>query len=152
MRILTLMLLLYSLAFSYQKGDTLSEDIQKKLDIKADKIYIIDFFASWCPSCEKEMPYISKVNEKIDKTKIKIIGIGVDEDIKKGQKFQKKLKDRGELNFQVIDDPKNLIIKEFNPIGMPALFYIKDKKVVKTIFGAVDDIDKIILSDLKELE
>lgn len=152
MRVITILLLLSSLLFSYQKGDTLRQDIQDQLNITKDKIYIIDFFASWCASCKKEIPYLSKINSTINKDKIEIIGIDVDEDIKKGQSFQKELKDANKLNFKVIDDPKSEIIKEFNPIGMPALFFIKDSKITGSIIGAKDDIDKIILNKLKGLE
>lgn len=152
MRFLTLILLLSSLLFSYQKGDAISQDIQDKLNIKESKIYIIDFFASWCASCKKEMPYLSKINDTIDKEKIEIIGIDVDEDIKRGQRFQQELRERKALNFQVIDDPENEIIKAFNPIAMPALFFIKNDKVVGSILGAEDDIDEIILNELKGLE
>jgi len=151
MRIIVTLLFLSSLLFSFQIGDKISQNVQDKLNIKEDKIYIIDFFASWCPSCEKEMPYISKVNETINKDDIEIIGIGVDEDIKKGEAFVKKLTDANKLSFKVIYDPKNELIKEFNPVGMPALYFIKNAKVVDQIIGAKDDIDKIILNKLKDL-
>ena len=152
MRFLTLLLFLSSLLFSYQKGDTISQDIQDKLSIKDHKIYIIDFFASWCGSCKKEIPYLSKVNDTIDKEKVEIIGVDVDEDINKGQNFQKELRDAKTLNFKVIDDPKNEIIKAFNPVGMPALFIIKDNKIVGSILGAKDNIDNVILNELKGLK
>jgi len=151
MRFLTLIIFLSSLLFSYQVGDTVSPDMQKRLNIKDDKIYIIDFFASWCGSCEKEIPYISDVHQQIDANKVEIIGIDVDKDIEKAIVFQKELTSNDSLTFKVINDPENLIIKEFKPIGMPALFYIQDKKIIKLIYGAVDDIDEVILKDLKEL-
>ncbi len=152
MRYLTVLFFLITLAFSYQKGDLISKEIQNKLGLEKDKIYIIDFFASWCPSCKKEMPYISKVNSNLDQNRVNIIGVCVDEDIKEGQKFQKELKEANALNFKVIDDPKGEIIKEFNPAGMPALFFIKDNKVQESIIGAKANIDKAILKILKDLE
>lgn len=152
MRFLILTLFLSSLLFSYQEGDTISQNIQTKLNIKEDKIYIIDFFASWCKSCKKEIPYISKVYQKVDSSQVEIIGIDVDKDIEKAKSFQKELKSKNALTFRVINDPQNSIVKEFNPIGMPALFYIQNNKVVHVIYGAVDNIDEIILNDLKRLQ
>ncbi len=148
MKILATILLFSSLLFGYQIGDKIDSDIKEKLSIEDDKIYIIDFFASWCPSCEKEMPYISKVNELIDKDKVEIIGVGVDEDVKKGEEFVKRVK----ANFKIVNDPKSNIIKKFDPIGMPALYFIKKDVVVASIIGAKDDIDKIILNKLKDLK
>jgi thiol-disulfide isomerase/thioredoxin len=145
-------MLLSSLLFSYQKGDTISQEMQNRLNVKEDKIYIIDFFASWCGSCEKEIPYISKVHQKVDSSQVEIIGIDVDKDIEKAKSFQKELKSKNALTFRVINDPQNNIIKEFKPIGMPALFYIQNNKVIDVIYGAVDNIDEVILSDLKRLQ
>ena len=152
MRLLTLTILLSSLLFSYQEGDKISQNIQTKLNIKEDKIYIIDFFASWCKSCKKEIPYISKVHQKVDSSQVEIIGIDVDKDIEKGKSFQKELKAKNALTFRVVNDPENSIIGAFKPIGMPALYYVKNNKIVHVIYGAVDNIDEIILSNLKELQ
>ncbi len=152
MRFLILILFLSSLLFSYQVGDTISPNIQNRLNIKDNKIYIIDFFASWCGSCEKEIPYISKVHQKINSAKVEIIGIDVDKDIQKAKTFQKELKSQNALTFRVINDPQNNIIKEFKPIGMPALFYIQNMKVAHVIYGAIDNIDRVILDDLKRLQ
>ncbi|RLA72352.1 MAG: TlpA family protein disulfide reductase [Epsilonproteobacteria bacterium] len=152
MRSILLTLLLSPLLFSYQQGDTLSQNIQDKLNIKEEKIYIIDFFASWCASCEKEIPYISKVHQQVDSSQVEIIGVDVDKKIENAEAFQKELKERGALTFRVVNDPENSIIKAFKPIGMPALFYIKDKKVIDAVFGAVDNIDEVIIADLKRLQ
>lgn len=135
--------------FAYQKGDVISDAMAQHLGIKEDKVYVLDFFASWCGSCKKEIPLISIVNSKIDPSKVEIIGIDVDKDVNKGIKFQESLKAKGKLNFRVINDPQNLVIEKFAPIGMPTLYYIKDKKIVGIITGAIDNIDKQILNDLK---
>lgn len=152
MRFLISVLLLSSVLFSYQTGDIISKNIQTKLNIKKDKIYIIDFFASWCNSCKKEIPHISKVHQKIDSRKIEIIGIDVDRDINRAQAFQKELKSKNNLTFEVINDTQNNIVKEFNPIGMPALYYLQNRKIVNVTFGAIDDIDKNIFDYLQRLQ
>jgi len=143
------LLFLSSLLFSYEKGDTLSPQMLSKLELTSNKIYIIDFFASWCSSCKKEIPLISKANRAIDITKAEIIGIDVDKNQAKAQAFQKELKDNNNLNFRVINDPDNIIISEFNPLGMPTLFYVKDKVIIKITTGAVANIDEEILLTIK---
>ena len=149
MKFFTSILMLTSLLFSYEKGDLISNDISTHLNLKADKVYVINFFASWCRSCKKELPLVSKVNSQINKDQIEIIGIDVDKDVNKGIAFQKHLKENGNLNFRIINDPQSLIISEFNPKGMPTLFYIKNNKVLKVTTGAVPDIDENILLSLK---
>ncbi len=140
-----------TLLFGYKEGDTIDPQLQKHLGLQDDKVYIIDFFASWCSSCEKEIPLISKANQQIDKAHVEIIGIDVDKSAKKANAFQESLRKDGLLDFRVINDPMNLIIGKFEPIGMPALYYVKDGKVLAVIYGAIDDIDKQILKDLESL-
>ncbi len=152
MRMIILFFVFSILLFSYEKGDVVEDTIKQNLKMKNNKIYVIDFFASWCNSCKKEIPYISKVNKQIDQVKFEIIGVDVDKDPKKAEVFQKGLKQKGNLNFRVVNDPANQIIKHFAPIGMPALYIVKNGKVVDYLFGARDHIDQLILKVLKEME
>lgn len=40
---------------------------------------VLDFWASWCPDCRKDMPTVKKIDEKYGK-KIKLIGVSFDTD------------------------------------------------------------------------
>jgi len=152
MKNLFISLLLLTNIYAYDKGDTISDSMAFYIGCNKDKVYVIDFFASWCGSCKKEIPLLSKLNSKIDKTKFEIIGIDVDKKVEYGLKFQKNLKADGKLNFRVINDPQNSVISEFSPIGMPTLYFIKNKKVVYIITGAVDEIDEVVFKKLQELD
>ncbi len=153
MRFVLPVLLLFTVTlFAYSTNDTISTKMQQTLQLDPKKITIVDFFASWCGSCKKEIPHISKVNAQLDPNKYEIIGIDVDKKLSEGIAFQEALKAKGHLNFRVINDPENNIVKAFNPIGMPALYYIRDHKVLKVLYGAIDDIDDVIRNDLKALE
>jgi len=146
-KIILILLLLTSLNASYKVGDKLSNNTVQMLHLTQDKVYILDFFASWCISCKIELPLISKLSNNLDNTKYKIIGINVDEDINDGENFVKELS----LNFDVVYDNKNELISKFEPIGVPAIYYIKNNTVQKVIFGAVHNIDKTIKNDLKSI-
>jgi len=152
MKIILTTFLLFVNLLAYQKGDTISSEMALRLSLDNHKIYIVDFFASWCSSCQKELPLISHVNEKIDKTKVEIIGIDVDKKVESAMAFQESLRKRDNLDFRVINDSQNFIISKFNPIGMPTLFYIKNRKIITIVTGAVDNIDVKILNDLNEME
>ena len=129
-------------------GDTLPNLATEKLSLQTDKVYIIDFFASWCHSCKKELPLINKLNNTIDKNETEIIGIDVDEDSEEGKKFQKELA----LNFKVINDANNELIGAFNPVGMPSVFIVKNSQIIAVIAGAKENIDSYILEGLKDLK
>lgn len=131
-----------------KSGDTLPSLATEKLSLQNNKVYIIDFFASWCHSCEKELPLINKLNNSIDKNKTEIIGVDVDENSEEGKKFQEELA----LNFKVVDDAENEIIGAFNPVGMPSVFIVKNAKIIAVIVGAKENIDTDILEGLKDLK
>lgn len=150
MKIITLTLILLTSLFGLQKGDLIPNNLAQHIGITDNKIYIVDFFASWCSSCKKEIPLMSKANSNIDDSKVEFIGIDVDKDVQKGISFQNKLKEDNKLNFRVVNDPQNMIIKAFKPIGMPTLYYVKDKKIVGIITGAVDNVDEVIQKDLMQ--
>ena len=71
----------------------------------------------------------------------------VDEEVEVGLEFQKSLG----LTFPVVNDPKQQLIAEFKPIGMPALYYIYQGQVLKVRFGAINDIRNVILTDLADM-
>jgi len=152
MRTAFFLLCTISLLSAYQKGDRLDKEMVQKLHLEAKKIYIVDFFASWCKSCKKEMPLIAKFYHTLPKEQVEIIGIDVDEDTHSGLQFQQNLKEAGSLPFQVINDPKGEIIGRFAPIGVPAIYIIKDHTVVGMQVGAQNDIDTLLQHTIEGLQ
>jgi len=136
-------LFLILVAINLFATNILNNNLIKKLQIKSNKIYIIDFFASWCNSCKIELPKLNKLPKKYH-----IIAIDIDEDKDEGVKFVKELG----LNFDIIYDSNNKIVSKFNPIGIPAIYIIKNKKIVKAIFGAKEDLDLYLIKIIKDLE
>ncbi len=136
-----------TLLSAYEVGDKLDDSLAKKLNL-GNGITVVDFFASWCVSCKKELPLVNNLSKSLDEKKVKFIGIDTDEELEEGITFQKELG----LTFSVINDTKQEIVAKFNPLGMPAVYYIKDKKIVKKIFGAVPHIDTVIKNDIKSFK
>jgi len=142
---------LYSLLFStvalmaLETGDSVPKNIQDKLKLETNKVYVVDFFASWCKSCKKELPLITNVyNNKV----AEVIGINVDKNQETGEKFVKEL----ELPFPIVYDSDKSLVETFNPLGFPAIYYLKNGQVLNVIFGAVEEIDKKITEDIKSIK
>jgi thiol-disulfide isomerase/thioredoxin len=53
------------------------ERIQQLLDSKEEKLLVINFWATWCAPCVKELPYFENLNNKKDKD-IKVTLISLD--------------------------------------------------------------------------
>ena len=143
--------ILYTLLFSsvtlmaLETGDAIPKNIQEKLKLESDKVYVVDFFASWCKSCKKELPLITNVhNEKV----AQVVGINVDKNREDGEKMVEDLK----LPFPIIYDTDKSLVEAFDPMGFPAVYYIKNGQILNVIFGAVEEIDKKIAEDIKAIK
>jgi len=143
-KIVTLTILTTMSLYALNNGDSIPPYLQKQLHMQNDKVYVINFFASWCKSCKKGLPLIAKAYHE---TTQDIIAISADTDKEKAKRFVKKLK----LPFPVIYDTKQEIINIFEPKGFPSLYYIKNGVIVKSIIGAVANIDIHIKQHIKEL-
>ena len=128
-----------------ETGDTLPTKVQEELKLENDKVYLLDFFASWCKSCKKELPLVQKVYES---NGVNVIAINVDKKREDGEQLVAKLG----LTFPVLYDSNKSLVEAFDPMGFPAIYYVKNNQVVKVIFGAVDNIDEQIIDDVKELK
>ncbi|MEA3521575.1 MAG: TlpA disulfide reductase family protein [Campylobacterota bacterium] len=140
MKTLLLFLLIFTPLFAYEQGSTLDDATLEALQINDDRTYIVDFFASWCHSCEEELPELNDLHQDLDSAHYELVGIDIDKDVSKAKAFQESL----DVSFRVINDSEQKIVSLFKPVGMPSLYIIKDKKVLHVIVGAVDNIDEVL--------
>jgi len=54
------------------------EDLEKKVFKNNDTTYVINFWATWCKPCVKELPYFESFNTSIGDQKIKVILVSLD--------------------------------------------------------------------------
>lgn len=145
MKKIILFLSIVSFTFALEVGDTVKQELLSTIGA-TKKVVIIDFFASWCVSCKKELPLINKLSKELQE--VEFIGIDVDEEKDDGLKFQKKLS----IDFSVFNDNNQAIIKQFNPVGVPAIYILQDKIVKKVHIGAIDDVDEVLKKEILELQ
>ncbi len=53
-------------------------ELEPLLNIQNDTTYVINFWATWCKPCVKELPYFEKVTETYSKEKVKVILVSLD--------------------------------------------------------------------------
>ena len=70
----------------------------RKIDFK-NKTLLINFWATWCTPCRKEMPDLQKLSEALDQSQFAVIGISVDDDTNLVKEFLLRHKIRF-INFQ----------------------------------------------------
>ena len=118
-----------------------SDDLMVSLEDFKSKLIIINFWATWCAPCRKEMPSLDilQSNKKMKNLIILPINVGK-ENIKKAKKFFKELEIKN-LNLYYDDSVK--LANNFSLIGLPTTILInKNGDEFARILGSVDFEDK----------
>jgi len=66
------------------------------------KIQLINFWATWCPPCKREIPELVKLQEKYRSHGLQVVGIALDRDIEEIRKYAE---EKG-INYPVLTDAK----------------------------------------------
>ncbi len=73
-----IVLLFFSLSLSAQVEMIGFEDLRPELEKEDDTVRVINFWATWCAPCVKEMPYFVKAHEKYRDQKVKFLLVNLD--------------------------------------------------------------------------
>lgn len=112
---------------------------------------ILDFWASWCGPCLKEMPFLIEMQKKYADKDLKIIAINIDNNKKNVKKFIRKL--GKEVPFPIIFDKDKTLPKLYQPEAMPTTIFIGRDGIIryrhkgfreKDIPEFIDEIEKLI--------
>ncbi len=107
-------------------------------DIKSNQKLVV-FWASWCPACMKEMPYVKEFYTDFKAKGGEIIAISLDYD---KSEFEKATKDFGWYNYTDLLRWDSPIAALYNVQSTPTLFLLdKDNKLVK-ILNHVNEINE----------
>lgn len=84
MKLLYVKILLVFLAFTSYKGHTQNIEYIKVPELEAilqnpdNKLYVVNFWATWCAPCIKEFPLFEKVSKDYNTSKVEFIMISLD--------------------------------------------------------------------------
>lgn len=87
------------------KSLTYSE-LKPLLEVKDEKVYVVNFWATWCAPCVKELPYFEELEENYKNQNVEVLLVSLDFPNKKESKLlpfltEKKIKSKVVL----LDDP-----------------------------------------------
>ena len=101
------------------------------------KLILLNFWASWCAPCKKEMPSLDRLQSNNILNNIKIFPINVGRDTtEKAESFFKELKIQ---NLDIYFDSPNTLAKEFSLRGIPTTILINKKgEEFARILGSID--------------
>jgi thiol-disulfide isomerase/thioredoxin len=120
----------------------------RKLDLRAykGKVILLDFWATWCASCQLEMPRFVAWQSQYGPRGLQIIGISMDDDPALARKLYKKMK----LNYPVAMGDEKLGQLYGGVLGLPLTFLIDSQGKVQAQFRGETDL-KLIEDQFKPL-
>lgn len=111
--------------------ETADGKVVKLSDLKG-KFIVLNFWATWCVPCYKELPEFQKAHQSLKDSNVEIIGINLAES---GDKVNKYMHDH-QLSFPVLLDSYGNVSAKYRIIGVPTTFFINpDGIILGKIFG-----------------
>ena len=124
-------------------------DSEKKISSSENKILLLNFWATWCAPCIKEIPELIELKKKF-KNNVEIYFLSVDSNVKKTvPKFLKKNKIEG---LSILNDEKLKVSNKFKIKVMPTTVVInKNFEEVAQVKGYVDWLSPEYINFIKKL-
>lgn len=132
MRIIVVVFILFSFSLNAQVKEYKSfSDFEKDyLHPTNDTTYVINFWATWCIPCVKELPYFEELNKKYLNKKVKVVLVSLDFTLKQVEAYATKKSLQSKIVL-LSDSKTNSWINKVDPTwsgAIPITLFIKGKK------------------------
>jgi peroxiredoxin len=126
----------------------LSGEIVKLEQFRGDYI-LLNFWATWCPPCVKEMPSMERLQQKFKDKGIRVVAISLD---KEPQAKVAAFVARLNLSFPILLDPDGIVSDPYGANALPSTFILNpDGRVIAAAKGERDWYGEEAISYFDEL-
>ena len=127
-------------AFSLQDMD---ENVHKLADYK-DKVILLNFWATWCPPCRREMPSMERLHQSMASEDFVVIAINQMEDVDHVFAYTGQLE--VDPTFTILFDTDSTVSQQYAAKGLPTTYLIDKQGQVRyrAIGGREFDHPKVV--------
>ncbi|MGB8621337.1 MAG: TlpA disulfide reductase family protein [Paracoccaceae bacterium] len=93
------------------------EDGEHSLAEYKGKYVLLNFWATWCPPCRKEMPALDALQARMGGDDFQIVTVAVGRNSVQG--IRKLFEETGVKNLPVLRDPKQMLARDMAVLGLP---------------------------------
>ncbi len=94
------------------------------------KVVVLNFWATWCPPCKKEMPLLEATYNKYKEKGLIVLGVNYNEDSETITKFVKEMG----ITFPVALDRDFKVTKAYGVLALPTTFFIDRNGIIRDRF------------------
>jgi len=129
------------------------DEEKKKLSDYKGKVILLNFWATWCPPCIREMPSMERLHQQVDAENFKVIAINQMEDIDQVFAFTGQLEI--DPTFEILFDSTSEVSQQYAVRGLPTTYLIdKEGKIRYRAIGGREfnhpEVVKVINSLIEE--
>ena len=96
-----------------------------RLSEQKGKVVFLNFWASWCSPCLKEMPDMQELQKELG-SKILVLAVGMGEEAERIEKFQKKY----QFEFQIFPDPEMTVTQLYGVRNIPITYLVDTSGII----------------------
>ena len=100
----------------------------KLSDFRGKKAVFLNFWASWCLSCQEEMPTMEKLYQQFKTRGLEIVAVSIDRDKSAVARFV----EMHDVTFPILLDPDGQVAQAYRVTGIPTHYFIDKKGVVRS--------------------
>jgi thiol-disulfide isomerase/thioredoxin len=130
--IVLITLLIFASCTIPERAETFTTIDGEKIDL--DGKVAINFWASWCPPCEDEMPLLDTVHSDTGWT---VIAVNLQEPPDTVERFRERLN----LSLPIVLDPDRSIRDSYAVRSQPVTFFLEDGEIIDVRFGILTGSD-----------
>ena len=116
---------------TYQLADLHGNPI-RLADLRGKAVWI-NFWTTWCPPCQSEVPILRELSERYRDRGLELIAISIQET---SPADVQAYADRYQLEYTIGFDGSGAIFHEYKAYGLPTQIFIRPDGVIESIVGA----------------
>lgn len=98
------------------------------------KVVLINFWATWCPPCRREMPSMERLAQRFKGQPLVVLAVDVGEDADTIEAFTSQLDTT--LTFPILLDTRSQVMRAWKVAGLPTTFLVdKQGRIVASAIG-----------------
>jgi thiol-disulfide isomerase/thioredoxin len=112
------------------------------------EVVLINFWASWCPPCVREMPSMQQLEDQLRDQGFRILAVNLGESEATIRAFL----ERVATDFTVLLDPQRVSLEDWRALAYPSSYVIDRKgRMSHSLFGAIEWHEPSVVAQIQEL-